>query len=184
MLTLKKSLTLLMLMTSGDIVGETKTAQNFLLSKNTVGPTKTGSSVDALFRRYGRDAIQLVDLRLEGSFTPALQVYINGKQRDDPAFVAEFEWSRQVGWGIYRIEVLDLRFKTSRGIGIGSTLGELRLHYKIEFIASGEGSTFAFVPELGMSFSLDIDAIPSEWYKSHDDALVPDSAKIVSVLVL
>ena len=182
--TLKKFLTLLMLLTSGDIAGETKSTQNFLVSKNTVGPIKTGSSVDALFHHYGRDAIQLVDRRLEGGFTPALQVHISGNQHDDPAFIAEFRWLREVGWAISRIVISDLRFKTTLGIGIGSTLGELRQHHMIEYIGSGEGSTYAYVPDLQMSFSLDSDALPSEWYKSRDDSLIPNSAKIVSVLVL
>ena len=69
---------------------------------------------------------------------------------------------------------------------IGSTLGQLRQHYKVDRISSGEGSIFASVAELSMSFGLDLAwaAVPSEWWKSRDQAIIPNDAKIASILVL
>jgi hypothetical protein len=56
-------------------------------------------------------------------------------------------------FSIGAINVGDRRFRTNEGLGVGSTLGELRKAYHAE-ILSGEGATYALVREIGVGFGL------------------------------
>jgi hypothetical protein len=51
--------------------------------------------------------------------------------------------------------VYDKRFKTDKGIGVSSTLGDVRKSYPVDWIASEEDGVFARVEAMGMSFALD-----------------------------
>ena len=182
---------LLILLSLGYITGEpdVQVSGNFLLTKHRVGQTKVGAGAYPyqLYRDYGRHAVRLIDLQLEGSFSTGLQVYID--RPDIPSFVAQYRyiWQRKTS-EITSITVFDRRFRTAKGIGVGSNLGELRGHYEVENINLGEGgSVFAVVPELAMGFILDINTdlnpVPSEWWESKDQTLIPNNTQIVSIWV-
>jgi hypothetical protein len=155
--------------------------ENYLLSKHKAGDLSIGMAVDDVFRAYDRDRVKLVDLNLEGGFSPALEIYIDGSQGDKPSMKAEItlkDW-----WVIWRISVLDKRFKTTDGIGIGSTLGDIRSLYTGLRGGTGEGSVSVYVRELEMGFGLGIDLmdLPDEWFKTSNQELIPDSIKVVRV---
>lgn len=155
---------------------------SFLLSKRKAGHIEIEMTIDALYIRYNRDSTKLVDLYLEGTFSPALEIYIKGARAENkPSLVAEIGW--QNDWIVSRIKVYDERFKTDKGIGIGLTLGDMRKFYTVDWIAFGEGGLVARVEAIGISFMLDIEKIPGEWSKTRDQQLIPDSAKIVSALI-
>ena len=160
------------------------THPNVLLKKYWVAHTKVGrgSSIEDLYKRYGRDRVRLVDLNKEGFFTPALQVYINSEM---PAFIAEIHWRRRK-FEIDSITVYARSYMTAKGIGVGSTLGELRQHYVIDEIFY-KNRTFANVPELAMGFHLDVYSdrvgVPSEWDQTGNPALLPDHTPIIAIWV-
>ena len=156
---------------------------DFLLSKHKVGRLEVGTTVDGLYTKYDRKITKLIDLNLEGMFSPALEIYLNGSEkRHKPSLVAEILW-RQGDWVIYRINVYDKRFKTDKGIGVGSTLGDIRKSYEVDWIRFGEGTLYARVAELRMSFALDFYRVSAQWYKTRDQNLIPNNAKVESVLV-
>jgi hypothetical protein len=78
-----------------------------------------------------------------------------------------------VGNRIGRVRVFDPRFKTSDGLGVGSTLGQVRAHHRVQ-VGFGAGSVYGYVQELPMSFDF------GGWPSSD----LPDSAVVKSVLVL
>ena len=162
------------------------------LSTRKAGPVEIGMTIDELYRKVGRERTKLVDTQAEGFFSPVVEIYLKREPKDaKPALVAEvvtkppaenaqplFVSTFVVG----RITVNDPQFKTNVGIGVGSTLGDIRRWYKVDWITFGEGPLFARVEQIGMSFALDYG--PSqEWYATQNQALIPDSAKVVSILL-
>lgn len=123
-----------------------------------------------------------MDRYLEGFFTPAIEIYLTRNRKLRPSLLAEIVGERST-FVVGRITVYDSRFKTDKGIGVGSTLGEIRRDYKVDSIGFGEGPLFAHVEQFGMSFALDYARPPREWYSTHNPKLIPDTARVVSILL-
>ncbi|TES89915.1 MAG: hypothetical protein E3J87_11095 [Candidatus Cloacimonadota bacterium] len=159
--------------------------KKFLLSKQKAGYVEIGMSIDALYTKYGRESTKLVDLYLEGMFSPAIEIFLN-TEKDKPSLVAEIGLSpsgSSKAFIVSRITVYDDSFRTEKGMGVGSTLGDLRKHHQINWIELGEGGLIARSDELMMSFVLFLVDIPEEWYMTRDMELIPDSTKIVSIFI-
>lgn len=158
----------------------TNAGDEFFLSKGRAGPINTGMEVDTLYAKIGRKFTKLVDLQSEGFFVPALEIYLKKDEKSKPSLVAIIG----PNFVITHIHVYDPRFKTEKGIGVGSTLGEIRKNYKVDSIGFGEGPLCARVNEIGMTFALDFWKVSHEWDKTRNQALIPDSAKVTSILVV
>jgi hypothetical protein len=165
------------------IAQENRSSDNFLLDRHKAGYLEIGMDVDSVYNIYGLDNIKIVDLQSEGAFSPAIRIFMNGGPDSSASLVAVIECQNKFEWLIHSIGVYDNRFRTKEGIGAGSTLGDLRKTYKVNWIDFGEGPLMAGVEDIEMSFRLDIafEDIPSEWFKSRDPGLIPDSVKVKSV---
>lgn len=128
-------------------------ASEFLLQQRKAGPVELGQTVDQLYARFGRDNVRLVDLFLEGMFSPAVQIHVPGSETQ-PAIIAPIREWPCAEFSVWGITVRDRRFRTKDGFGVGSTLGDLRKAYKAE-VGWGEGERIAHVADLGMTFMLD-----------------------------
>lgn len=149
--------------------------KSFILKEHTAYGVKVGFTKDQVYERFPKEDIKMIDLFLEGMPAPAMEISIDSK----PCLMAEL-----VNDKVYRIRVLDPRFKTPEGIRIGSTLKELEKAYNEVIFGSGEGSIFARVRAVHMAFELDcVDKVPLEWYKTHDRDLIDDDTKIIKILV-
>lgn len=152
----------------------------FLLAKGKAGLIEVGMTIDAAQAKYGREATKLVAHYPEGMFTPLLEVYLPGQTSTTaPALLLGIDLENE--WIVDGIGVNDARFRTREGIGVGSTLGEVRRAYRIKNIAFGEGPLYANVEELNMSFELDFTDPSPEWYRSRNQRLIPDRAKVTAV---
>jgi hypothetical protein len=138
-------------------------------------------TVDSLYSHYNAESIHLVDLHLEGMFTPALEVYVPEDPGKTPAFVAEIGWNDT--WILERITIYDPQFRLTTGIGVGSTLGELKRVYTVEWITWGEGALYARVAELAMSFQLDVKGISQGIDITKSPHLLPADVRILSILI-
>src|SRR5215470_16424138 len=154
----------------------------FLLTKQRAGAVVIGMTIDDLHAMHKPSSTRLVAQYPEGMFTPLLEVYLKGDtNKSIPSLVIGID--KNSDWIVGNIKVNDARFRTDKGIGVGSLLGAIRKAYAVKSIAFGEGSLFANVEDINMNFELDLTSPPREWYKTRDQRLIPDSAKVVSVIL-
>jgi len=154
----------------------------FLLAKHRAGAVVIGMTIDDLHAMHKTSSTKLVARYPEGMFTPLLEVYLEGDtNKSIPSLVIGID--KNSDWIVGNIKVNDARFRTDKGVGVGSTLGAIRKAYAVKWIGFGEGPLCANVEDINMTFELDITNPPNEWYKTRDQRLIPDSAKVVSVIL-
>ncbi len=154
----------------------------FLLSKNKVGEIEIGMTIDALHTKYEPRLTKLTTRYPEGMFSPVLEIYLNEESQGiEPSITVMID--KEDDWLVGGIYVKDKRFRTGKGIGIGSTLGDIRKAYKVNWIGFGEGPLVADIDNLGMSFELNFTQPSDKWYRTREQSLIPDSAKVASVYV-
>jgi hypothetical protein len=119
---------------------------------------------------------ELIDLGLEGYLTPALALTLPGLQQHG-GVIAELI-ARDSHLFVYRISINDPTLRTEKGIGVGSTVDELRAAYEIKSLGYGEAGFHVRVEELAASFLLD--GGDPGW---RDQSSVPGQLKIVRILL-
>jgi hypothetical protein len=124
----------------------------FELKRGYAGALEVGEPIEDVYQGFGRDRIRLVARFGEGMFTPVLEIALAGSAVV-PALVVEIREAPCDRFAVWSIDVHDRRFRTKEGAGIGSSLRELRRSYGVE-IVSGEGRTYAWAKEVGISFQL------------------------------
>jgi hypothetical protein len=166
--------------------------QENTISMGKAGPLQIGMSIDDLYQRVGRENTKLLDAFSEGNFSPVIEIYRAGKGEEKPSLIVEVVGLCSAsaaklgvtygsGFVVGGITVQDPQFKTNLGIGVGSSLGEIRRWYKVDWITFGEGPLVARVDQIGVSFALDYSTPSDEWYRTHDPVLIPDSARVTSI---
>lgn len=150
-------------------------ASEFLLAPGRAGKIEQGMPVDKLYEAVGREHTKLVDAYPEGMFSPELDIHLREGNKT-PSLSAEVSQFPCGWWNVNRIQVRDERFRTVDGLGVGSTLGDVRKRYEVR-TGAAEGA-YALVEALQMTFGLE-----PRWYPVANQQKVPDSATIVSVLL-
>ena len=150
-----------------------------VVERGQVGAVAIGSVAETIYNHFG-DRTRLVDLKLEGQLSPALEIKLFGSQAA-VSLLAEI-WPSDNKLVVTRIRVLDPRLRTKEGIGVGSTYGELRSRYSIAWVGPGEGDFIARVETLGISFMLDMSAVRDAG-AIRDPMRVPADARVVGMLL-
>jgi hypothetical protein len=151
------------------------------IERHRIGPVVLGAEAQQIYEAFSSDRRELVDLGHEGMLSPALLLrFLGTNQRD--GVVAELACRN--GLVVWRVEVRDPAFKTLQGIGVGSTVGQLRAAYRLDSVLSGEGNIVIRVEELSASFGLDQSGPGGDrLWQLRTPAAVPDSVKVTSVLL-
>jgi hypothetical protein len=135
-------------------------------------------SVQEIVKTFPADRRRSVDLRLEGEPAPALELTLVGSTARG-GVVVELQGDK-----IYRIRITDPAARTEKGIGVGSTVAQLRDAYRVAWVSQAEGCLCMRVEELGATF--DVDQSGPSWLPSgliHDPAEVPGAVKIIGILL-
>ena len=127
-------------------------APNVRLERGRAGQFELGQSVDDVMGLAGRRHVRLVDLDLEGMFTPAIEIRLADAQSTPSLVVQIREWPCPY-FQVWNLVVYDRRFRTVDGIGVGTTLRELRRRYP-GLKLGREGGPSAIVESLHMTFVL------------------------------
>jgi len=150
-----------------------------VVERGRVGAIAIGSIAETIYDDFG-DRARLVDLKLEGQLSPALEIRLFGTQAS-VSLVAEIRPSGNKLM-VTRIRVLDPRLRTKEGVGVGSTYDDLRKHYQVDWVGPGEGDFIARVEALGISFMLDMSAAQAA-SRIRDPGRVPVEARVVGMLL-
>lgn len=145
---------------------------SFLVERGRAGVFEIGMTVDEAQAIAGIKQTKLSAAYPEGMFQEQLEISLAGFSRG-PAIVAPISNFPCSEPALRGLDVRDPRFKTSRGIGVGSTLADIRKFHpsaKIgNFGADGEPGVFDAEPGVTFSFG---DAIESR-----------DTARVTSLWV-
>jgi hypothetical protein len=153
--------------------------RNLVVERGRAGPVAIGAIAESVYGEF-RDRAKLIDLQLEGHLSPALELKLFDAQLL-ASIIAEIGPTSN-GLVVTRIHVLDPSLRTKAGIGVGSTYAELRSAYRVDSVGSGEGSFFARVEELAISFQLDTSGRVPLW-SIRDPEQVPNGVRIVSMML-
>jgi hypothetical protein len=152
----------------------------FVLASGYAGNIGVGKSIDALYQEYGQ-AVTDSEEYFSGRIYPVLKAYDKSTGALSlSVFFAKGKESQKV---VTAIHVIDTRFKTSNGIGVGGTLGELR-RAGLRSIQYTDG-LYGVARDGKIRYELDISAdnIPVAWINGGDDKSLPDDMKIKSIYI-
>lgn len=115
---------------------------------------------------------------IEGDSETIYNVYRSGQK------IIAFYPNENDSTKIFRISIYNSKFKTHEGVAVGSTFGELKSKYAIDFISTeGEGGLEVQVQGHKMFFMLDNSKIPKDWWQSMDTKIIPDSIPINEIIL-
>jgi len=83
-----------------------------------------------------------------------------------------------------RIWVYGTKFKTEKGIGVGSTLAEIKSKYQVESISTeGEGGLSVTVKEISVGIIMDNSKLPVNWWDKMDNKEIPENLPIEEIII-
>ncbi len=132
---------------------QTAPGVDFRLSAGRAGRFAIGMSIDDVKALAPPVATKLVDLELEGAFTPAIEIRLSADQAT-PSIIAQVREAPCPGFRIWGMTVEDPRFRTTENVGVGSTFGELQRAYPALQENQEEGEPKAIVQGLSMTLFL------------------------------
>ena len=118
-------------------------------------------------------------MQLEGDDYDIYNVYENGEKiySVEPVFD-----NPDVIW---RVWIYSPKFKTEKGIGVGSTFAEIKSKYHIEYIQTeGEGGLGVSVKEVPIGFMMDNSKLPKGWWERMDNEEIPESLPIEEIIIV
>lgn len=161
-------------------VGEVKTttvSKASDITSNAVDGVVVGGMTDGFISEVKqRHTVKKEKIQLEGDEFEIYNVY----EKKQKLYSVETDFDNPNI--IYRIRVYGSLFKTEKGIGVGSTLSEIKSKYQLENIST-EAGLHVFVKEISVCFVLDDSKLPENWWDKMDLEKIPADLAIVEIII-
>ncbi len=137
---------------------------------------KVGMSVESFLKIVkGKRTVKKEKMSSEGEEYNIYNVYKDGKLM----YSVEPECGKTCK--VWRISVYTKEFKTGKGIGVGSTLADIKKNYTVTDISTeGEGELAVFVKETEMTFFLDSSKVPPGWWRNRTLKTLNDKILVIN----
>lgn len=158
----------------------------YTISSTHVGPIQRGTNINELYSLYPKKQIKLIKNR-GGFFNQEFDDYNVYDREGRLLFTATPEVSGDTSSYINRIIIRDTTFKTPEGIGLNSTLGNLRnAYHNIHFLPSS-GEIVVSVPKVSTNFLINKANLDDSWWDNTTNEVIekniPDSTQIDGIVV-
>ena len=151
----------------------------FFLESGTAGPFRLEMPLDeALQIANNRYRVDTTTITLEGMESVAYDIWL------DEELLLKLEPDFDSREKLWRMWVFSPRYRTDRGIGVGSSIQEVLSHYRLDFLQTeGEGFVFLRLQETDIGFALDPDALTLDWWEAgaRFEEIPPDT-RVVFIL--
>lgn len=151
----------------------------FVIENKQIGKLRIGMPIDEM-RAAATAGFRLNDTTLQQEGMPSTAYIL---RQGNQAKGLLIEQTCDDACKVWRISVLNPKYKTAKGIHVGSTYGELQQAYKIRAVTVEEGNVVALAPDAGLSFMLDHSSLSSEELSRLNAATAPKNLLIERILV-
>ncbi len=137
----------------------------------------------ALLDRVPKEMLHKTTRELEGIAYPVYELR-DPTHPDAPPTILELVGDEEEGFRIWRIQLHDPRYRSAQGgVGVGSTFGQARLAYGIQFVERADMGLVAVSEAAQISWLLDASTLPNPNAPVLRPTDVPDATKIRGVLL-
>jgi hypothetical protein len=156
-------------------------AEQYSLAPGRAGKIRVNMSSDTLKKMIPAENLKTVQRELEGVPYTAYELR-NPKTGNQLLLLAEESCANEK-CTIFRIRVLSPKFKTDKGIRVGSTFAEVKNAYPLSFVGLGEADFVAISEKNKMTFTLDITNFPPKHLDRISPDEIPDSTRVTSIML-
>lgn len=156
-------------------------AREFAVAPGQAGEVKLGMTAEGIRSAYAGSRVLTDEIYTAGVKHPVFTIYLNNQT--SPALSVNIGNTAEKT--ATSIEILDGTFKTTQGIGVGSTLGDLRRRYTVANITYEDGSFWATVPDAKLRFEIKLTAevAGTDWLNGANTAQLPDNLPIQRIIL-
>ncbi|MFN3405065.1 MAG: hypothetical protein ACK40G_13270 [Cytophagaceae bacterium] len=155
-------------------LNEESVSEEYRISKEQAGYAKIDMTIEELNTFYNKTKIRQASYSLDGQ---SYQAYFIKTNSDSSALRIEPVCNKDCR--IYRIKISDPSYKTKTGIGVGSTIADIKKYHLIDSIESTEEGPGVRVERLGLTFLLDPLTLPGNLVKE----TLPEEAKVSGIII-